>query len=213
MLPNWIKAIGNVIAALWILISTIAPTEVKYRISAIIPISTLVDWIFYATIVFAIFVLSYTFYTMVKRNLLKSTPAETRGLSIAYPSREQSIDGFRESLYFFINHWEDYRYSIQRGTLKSPQNGEIKGASYQMKNAVRKMRLMKLRGVDEVLSLVERIANKMSKLGVDVYEQFPDPPLKWSESNTKKISDLISQGNEIYDELKTVIPIVEKALG
>lgn len=135
-------------------------------------------------------------------------------IALIWPVWKQpkAVNDLLVSLHFFVNNWDLYKKSIQKRDLKSSQNSEVKRDSDQVKDAITRIRLMNLKGKDEVLNLVEKKANDMAKLGIDILRRFPNnAPLKWALGDDLPTpSDLISRGDVLCEDLKCLIPIVEK---
>lgn len=124
---------------------------------------------------------------------------------------KRAIDNLLESLYFFITHWNTYKNLMQEKRLRKPQNGEIKWASDQIKDAITKIRLLNPRGINkEVLDSIQAVSDDMAMLGIDVLQRFPDHIVAHYTLDMDVTENLIFHGDAIYDELKLIIPLVKQ---
>lgn len=116
-----------------------------------------------------------------------------------------------QALYFFLEHWATYKRLMKTDSwrLESPQKGEIKWCSDQIKFAAIKARTLGFSRLNAVIDQIEAISNDMAELGMSVLQQFP-VPFSAYDLERGEIQRLIVRGDAICKKLKQVIPIVEQ---
>lgn len=127
-------------------------------------------------------------------------------------SFEQTKTELLQALYFFPEHWGTYKKLIESKKLESPQSGEIKWCSDQIKTAIVRTRLLNLNKINAVIPQIEATSNDMALLGVDV-QRFPRSIDVIYGDATEKIRNLVSQGDALCERAKNIISTVKQAFG
>lgn len=115
-----------------------------------------------------------------------------------------------QALHFFLEHWGTYKKLIENKQLESPQSGEIKWCSDQIKSAIVRARILNLNEVNAVIPQIEVISNDMALFGVAV-QRFPQNILILYGEGDEEKNDIISRGDTLYERVKQVISDVEQA--
>lgn len=128
------------------------------------------------------------------------------------PNLRQTGKEVLQALYFFLEHWATYKRLMEGDSwrLESPQKGEIKWCSDQLKFAVIKARTLNLGRISAIIDQIEAVSDDMAELGMNVLQQFP-VPFSAYESERDEIQRLIARGDAICKKLKEVIPKVEQS--
>lgn len=143
----------------------------------------------------------------------KKQASQLADISIANSPSQEAVNDLLERLSFFINNWNVYRDSIQARNLTSPQNGEVKWTSDQIKSAIVKIRLLKLRKInEEPLILIESTANNMAKLGMGILETYPSRGYVPADIESKTIDDLVKREDILCKNTKQIIRKVGELL-
>jgi hypothetical protein len=114
-----------------------------------------------------------------------------------------------QTLHFFPEHWETYKKLIESKKLESPQSGEIKWCSDQIKTAIVRTRMLNLNEINAVIPQIEVISNDMALFGVAI-QKFPRHIAFWFGDGKDVILNLISRGDVLYEKVKQIISVVEQ---
>lgn len=153
-----------------------------------------------------------------KKELLESDSLDVKSKEIVEQEQflkekssfEQTKTELLQALYFFPEHWGTYKKLVESMKLESPQSGEIKWCSDQIKSAIVRARMLNLNEISAVIPQIEATSNDMALLGVDVL-RFPRSLLVLYGNSVETIQNLVSRGDVICERVKQIISVVEQA--
>jgi hypothetical protein len=116
-----------------------------------------------------------------------------------------------KALYFFPEHWMTYKELIKKNELISPQNGEIKWCSDQIKSSITRARMLNLDEINAIIRQIEEVSNDMALFGIGV-QKFPhNLAFQYGGDGKEVILDIITRGDKLLKKVKKTISLVEQA--